>query len=157
MLLHFDFEPQVPTWREFQQALETIAGQKVSMTGGPSSGGGPPRWTAKVSGLAGQLVTTEDACFMLDVGYSYLLLGDDPEAPIGRLLELEADEPDDSVALSPTALQTLRDQLRVARNDAGASAGEYLLQDLDCFREDLCAWLEARQQAESTVTATLHC
>src|SRR5688500_4099415 len=56
MLLHFDFGPQVPTWREFQQAFETIAGQEVSMTGGPRSAGGPPSWTAKVSGLAGQLV-----------------------------------------------------------------------------------------------------
>jgi len=217
MLLHFDFEPQVPAWPEFQQALETIAGQKVSMTGGPSSGGGAPRWTARVSGLAGQLVleyqreveggvvvhaseahrsfveplvgafggtrrsprlearvdrdvldysngpnlyspewyelTTADACFKLDAGFLSLLFGDEPQGLIGRLLELEADELDDTVALSPLALGTLLDQLHAPRSLANAAGDRYLLEDLECCREDLCSWLEARQQAESTVTA----
>ena len=55
MLLHFDFESETPTWREFQRALERIAGRTVSMTGGPGPSGGPEVWSAKVGGLQGTL------------------------------------------------------------------------------------------------------
>lgn len=56
MLLHFDFEPDIPTWREFQRALESISGRDVSMTGGPGPSGGPEVWVAKAGGLKGKLI-----------------------------------------------------------------------------------------------------